>query len=1037
MRRDEPNSLHHIPLKANFVLNVILCILFLIGLRIWHLAVIQHEKKVEEAFQSRRRTWVEPAARGTIRDRFNTLLAANICEYRLSIVYSQFRDIQSVVFEKMSDGSKSKRYLRREYIKKLSSLIGEIIQADPERVEDIIHSHAALNNNIPLVIKKGLTEEEYFRLKLLEKDWQGLVVQCVPKRYYPRQRQASDVIGYLGPISKERYTSIISEMRQISEYVHRREKGEEVDLPEGVTSFTEAKMRLMELSQLSYSINDSVGLVGIEASFEKELRGYAGRRAFFSDAKGNALRELPGSVPPAPGKRVLLSLSIELQEFAERLLAQADYDRELAYMHDKKHKKAKEPIVRGGAIVAMDPNSGELLALASFPRFDPNDFIRTKGSFFSEEDSNQVLRWLENDVYLGKVWDGIIPLMRERYNNKTHAFVDVEEMLTWERFLELALPIDSPLLEQLASHVPIKQVIGIQRNSTENNLLLDFSRLILLQNDFSSTLIDRIGDMSIGEYRALSQCFARATEQLKSEVKHRFHESFFIPWRKENEKEFLKKMRLQEKQNKISPRPYLDYIEKEEASQFEQFWQEMRLNIIRVYLQTCTDHPLSIAISKLPAHEKLEFLRTFREFRDLTLPLVGSYRHLCAQDKIPTLQDLATSFIKGYGVASTRSFAFRHSAVQGSLFKLVTAYAGLKQRFMELKGACTRKDFALFEIIDHTYKHQGKNYVGNFPSGQSIPQIYKSGRIPKSLYPDLGRMDLLKAIELSSNPYFSLLAGDYLKDPMQLHLAATDFGFGQRTKVDIPFEQRGFVPVDIATSRTGLYSMAIGQHTLLTTPLQTAVMLSAIANGGKVITPRIVNLIAGKPHPLESLDLPQGQDFPYKESLKLIGLDFPLFSKSASDELKNEIVRPTTYEPREIFMPPKIQGTLLEGLNLVIQHIHHDRTGALGRLRTSHPESYAAFMELKSQLIGKTSTAESQEKIGLDVGQSSQMYNHTWFGGISYHEKPHTFYFSDDAGKPELVVVVYLRYGGYGREAAPLAAQIVKKWRDIRATNEN
>jgi len=44
----------------------------------------------------------------------------------------------------------------------------------------------------------------------------------------------------------------------------------------------------------------------------------------------------------------------------------------------------------------------------------------------------------------------------------------------------------------------------------------------------------------------------------------------------------------------------------------------------------------------------------------------------------------------------------------------------------------------------------------------------------------------------------------------------------------------------------------------------------------------------------------------------------------------------------------------------------------------------------------------------------------TWFGGISYKDN-----------EPELVVVVYLRYGGYGREAAPLAAQVVKKWREI------
>ena len=167
-RKNEPSSLQNIPLKANKVLNVIFCILLLIGLRLWHLAAIQHDKKVEEAFLARKRTLIEPAARGTIRDRFNILLAANKIEYRVAIVYSQFREIPAVITEKDSQGNKKRRYVRREYIHKLSELVADIIGVDIERLEDVIHSHASQNNNIPLVIKKSLTEEEYFRLKLLE-----------------------------------------------------------------------------------------------------------------------------------------------------------------------------------------------------------------------------------------------------------------------------------------------------------------------------------------------------------------------------------------------------------------------------------------------------------------------------------------------------------------------------------------------------------------------------------------------------------------------------------------------------------------------------------------------------------------------------------------------------------------------------------------------------------------------------------------------------------------------------------------------------
>jgi cell division protein FtsI/penicillin-binding protein 2 len=272
-RKDEPQSLQAIPLKANLVLKVVLCVLFIIGLRVWHLAVIQHEKRKEEAFSPRRRVLLEPAPRGTIRDRNNLILATNKLEYRVAIVYSQFRDVPAWVTVKEKDGTKRRRYLRREYIHKLALLLADILEVDATRLEDIIHSHASLNNTIPLVLRQGLSEEGYFRLKALEKDWVGIQVQRVPKRHYPHGKVGCDVVGYLGPISKEKYSALIAEIGALSEYVSRKEQGEDPDLPTAISSFSEAKARLLELQEKAYAINDSVGILGIEAGFEEELRG--------------------------------------------------------------------------------------------------------------------------------------------------------------------------------------------------------------------------------------------------------------------------------------------------------------------------------------------------------------------------------------------------------------------------------------------------------------------------------------------------------------------------------------------------------------------------------------------------------------------------------------------------------------------------------------------------------------------------------------------------------------------------------------------
>ncbi len=984
-RRDESNSLQNIPVKANKVLNIIFCILLVIAFKLWHLAVIQHEKKKEEAFLARKRVVIEPAARGTIRDRFNILLAANKLEYRLSIVYSQFREIPGVIFEKDASGSKKKRYVRREYIQKLSNKIAEIIDIDPDRLVDVIYSHAAQNNSIPFVIKNNLTEGEYYQLKLLEKDWQGIEVQTVPRRYYPRGRTMCDVIGYLGPISKEKYTAIINEIHELSDYIEQIDSGVEI---EGSLSRDDAEKRLLKLTEKAYTINDNVGLLGIESSFEQDLRGYYGKKVYYSDAKGNVLRPLDGSRPTAPGKRVLLSLSVELQEFAEQLLAQAETDR----ANDTKSQKVKEPLIRGGAIVALDPKNGELVALASFPRYDPNDFIRKKSTFFSEEPQDYILRWLENDEYIGRVWDRLLPFSLQRFSEKTKKFIDVEEYLTWDRFLELILPENSEAFEKLSSSEPIKKIIQLQQSGDLKDLfLIDLSRLVLSANDFSCELIDKVGDLSIDEYRDLSCAFQKLSSELKKTVRKNWSKTQFAEWRKLNEKRFLKEKRLEEKRECKYPRPYLDYLDREEARQFEEFWKEGRFEFARIYLEQdklpSNYAALAGQLQELDNAEQLAFLRTLKGFKDLEEPLYGTYPRLVRGKTDCTLQDLVAAVRKGIGEGSLRSYAYRHPAIQGSLFKLVTAYTGLKQKYEELKGAVSRKDLTLFEIVDKTYKHNGKNYVGQFTTGAAIPQIYKSGRIPKSLNANNGKIDLLGALEVSSNPYFSLLAGDYLKDPIQLLDAAEAFGYGKRTGIHLPGEVAGSLPKDIVTNRTGLYSIAIGQHSLLTTPLQSACMLSTIANGGKLLSPRIVNLVVGK-------------DDAFEDNLLFV---------------------PPVEDPKDVFMPKEIQKTLLEGLRRVIKHIHQDSSGALRRLSTHRPDQYQAFYDLRDSLIGKTSTAESQEKIGIDIGQPSIIYNHTWFGGISYEN-----------GEPDLVVIVYQRYGGYGREVAPIAAQLIKKWRDIK-----
>jgi cell division protein FtsI/penicillin-binding protein 2 len=126
---------------------------------------------------------------------------------------------------------------------------------------------------------------------------------------------------------------------------------------------------------------------------------------------------------------------------------------------------------------------------------------------------------------------------------------------------------------------------------------------------------------------------------------------------------------------------------------------------------------------------------------------------------------------------------------------------------------------------------------------------------------------------------------------------------------------------------------------------------------------------------------------------------------------------------------------LLEGMRRVMSRLTNQGLGGLTQLYSKFPGSVSALVDLKHEIIGKTSTSESMENLNLDLERGTQMFNHVWFGGIVYDKDVDSqgFLSRDQQGTPELVVVVFLRYGAFGKEAAPIAAQIVNKWREIKA----
>ncbi len=163
-----------------------------------------------------------------------------------------------------------------------------------------------------VTLRSNLTPEEVARYELNRYDFEGVEVSAGLVRSYPLGESASHVIGYVSGISEADYATV-------------------------------AEADYLGLTQ--------IGKSGIERSHENELRGKPGAKIVEANAAGRPLRELD-SRPGKSGQNLYLSLDAQLQLVAEKALGELD-----------------------GAVVAIDPRTGEVLALVSKPGFDPELFV--------------------------------------------------------------------------------------------------------------------------------------------------------------------------------------------------------------------------------------------------------------------------------------------------------------------------------------------------------------------------------------------------------------------------------------------------------------------------------------------------------------------------------------------------------------------------------------------------------------------------------------------------------------------------------------
>ncbi len=272
-------------------------------------AIVEHATFADLAFQNRSANFPLPPPRGMITDTNGLLLVNNIPVFNLLAVTRELRE----------GGNNFDDNLKK---------IAEILEKSEEELEQFILEQMKINSTF--FVRLDLTKDQALAIKYIEP--KGLYIIPDTKREYTSSHKISSVLGYIGKVSKE-------------------------DL----------------LEDAYYAPTDIIGRLGIEAEYERFLRGTHGNIFFSREEEGYITKE------PLPGKTVTLNL---------------DYDLQIK-LYDEVFAVLREFGLSRATGIVQDPKTGAVLALVSFPGFDNNIF----SSGVSESDYKRLFENKEKPLF--------------------------------------------------------------------------------------------------------------------------------------------------------------------------------------------------------------------------------------------------------------------------------------------------------------------------------------------------------------------------------------------------------------------------------------------------------------------------------------------------------------------------------------------------------------------------------------------------------------------------------------------------------------
>ncbi len=382
----------HNKIKSGRILSfaAVVGVVFLIFIfRLFSIQILNGDSYVAAAVENRLREISLAPTRGVIFDRNGIVLARNVASYNVVVLAADLPDdegsIQNIIrsLAEYIDTPVTRGDITPEnpFVPCVSDHgISQIIeygeQSSPYR-------EVKISCNIPETTARIIQEKTM--------DWPGITLEIETVRDYPTGSLTANIIGFLGPISSV-------------EEGYYTERG-------FVTN------------------RDKIGYAGLERFFESILSGKPGKRVVEVDVAGRIIRDAVPVISSIPGQNIYTTLDTRLQQAAESILLDEIGDWN-AYFGELR--------ITSGVVIAMDPQTGEILAMVSYPTYENNRMARIIPAYYYQQLNLDVRNPLVNQAVGAELPAGSVFKLSTALGALNEGVVTPEQIITTPPEIQLA-----------------------------------------------------------------------------------------------------------------------------------------------------------------------------------------------------------------------------------------------------------------------------------------------------------------------------------------------------------------------------------------------------------------------------------------------------------------------------------------------------------------------------------------------------------------------------------------------------------------------